>query len=67
MLSRIFEVEDMDCIFLQTTTVITRRAHAVMHCIPVPKESADMMPMYFKKAIEECETEWSMNKKLVSQ
>ena len=67
ILSRVFEAEDKDCIFLQTTTVLSRRTHAVVHCVPVPKESAHMMPMYFKKGIEECEAEWSMNKKLVSQ
>lgn len=38
----------------------------VLECIPLDKSDASLAPMYFKKAIDESETEWSQNKKLVS-
>lgn len=37
-----------------------------IECVPLPKEEGDMAPIYFKKAIDECEMEWSQNKKLIS-
>ena len=33
--------------------------------IPVPREEGFMTPMYFKKAIMECDEEWAQNKKYV--
>ena len=39
--------------------------HMQLECIPLPKEIGESAPMYFKKALLECETEWSMNKKIV--
>ena len=37
----------------------------VIHCVPLPKEVGDLAPIYFKKAIMECESEWAQNKKLI--
>lgn len=39
--------------------------HMQLECVPLPDESADLAPMYFKKALLECETEWAINKKIV--
>ncbi|XP_015434949.1 PREDICTED: CWF19-like protein 2 [Dufourea novaeangliae] len=39
--------------------------HMQLECVPLPKEIGELVPMYFKKALLECETEWSMNKKVI--
>lgn len=39
--------------------------HMQLECVPLPKEIGELIPMYFKKALLECETEWSMNKKII--
>ena len=37
----------------------------VIHCVPIPFEISHLAPIYFKKAIMECEKEWAQNKKCV--
>nr|XP_056714106.1 CWF19-like protein 2 [Euleptes europaea] len=64
-LVKMFEAEELDCIFLETHLSTKRRYHMVYECIPLPREVGDMAPIYFKKAIMECDEEWSMNKKLI--
>ncbi|XP_077197687.1 CWF19-like protein 2 isoform X2 [Paroedura picta] len=64
-LVKMFEAEDLDCVFLETNLSTKKRDHMVYECIPLPKEVGDMAPIYFKKAIMECDEEWSMNKKLI--
>ena len=33
--------------------------HATVECVPIPDAVAESAPMYFKKAIDEAESEWS--------
>uniref|UniRef100_A0A3Q0R5I1 Cwf19-like C-terminal domain-containing protein n=1 Tax=Amphilophus citrinellus TaxID=61819 RepID=A0A3Q0R5I1_AMPCI len=60
-----FEAQELDCVFMETNMNPRRRQHMVLECIPLPKELGDMAPIYFKKAIMECDEEWAMNKKVV--
>lgn len=39
--------------------------HMQLECVPLPKKVGELAPIYFKKALLECETEWSMNKKII--
>ncbi|KAM6946008.1 CWF19-like protein 2 [Aplochiton taeniatus] len=64
-LVRMFETQDMDCVFMETHLSPKRRVHMVLECIPLPRELGDMAPIYYKKAIMECDDEWAMNKKVV--
>ncbi|XP_037533944.1 CWF19-like protein 2 [Nematolebias whitei] len=64
-LVRMFESQELDCVFMETHMNPRRRQHMVLECIPLPKELGDMAPIYFKKAIMECDEEWAMNKKIV--
>uniref|UniRef100_A0A8D3CRK0 CWF19-like protein 2 n=1 Tax=Scophthalmus maximus TaxID=52904 RepID=A0A8D3CRK0_SCOMX len=64
-LVRMFESQELDCVFMETHMNPRRRQHMVLECIPLPRELGDMAPIYFKKAIMECDEEWAMNKKLV--
>ncbi|KAJ7995290.1 hypothetical protein DPEC_G00243000 [Dallia pectoralis] len=64
-LVRMFEDQDQDCVFMETHMNVKRRQHMVLECIPLPRELGDMAPIYFKKAIMECDEEWAMNTKVV--
>ncbi|XP_033631747.1 CWF19-like protein 2 [Asterias rubens] len=64
-LTKMFEDQDKDAIFLETCMKARSQRHMVIECVPVPKEIGDMAPIYFKKAIQESESEWTQNKKLV--
>ncbi|XP_056139569.1 CWF19-like protein 2 [Lampris incognitus] len=64
-LVRTFESQDLDCVFMETHINPRRRQHMVLECIPLPRELGDMAPIYFKKAIMECDEEWANNKKVV--
>ncbi|KAF3692870.1 CWF19-like protein 2 [Channa argus] len=64
-LVRMFESQELDCVFMETHMNLRRKQHMVLECIPLPRELGDMAPIYFKKAIMECDEEWAMNKKIV--
>ncbi|XP_077467318.1 CWF19-like protein 2 isoform X2 [Stigmatopora argus] len=64
-LVRMFESQEQDCVFMEMHMNPRRRQHMVLECIPLPRELGDMAPIYFKKAIMECDDEWAMNKKVV--
>uniref|UniRef100_A0A6Q2XP38 CWF19-like protein 2 n=1 Tax=Esox lucius TaxID=8010 RepID=A0A6Q2XP38_ESOLU len=64
-LVQMFENQDQDCVFMETHMNVKRRQHMVLECIPLPRELGDMAPIYFKKALMECDEEWAMNKKVV--
>ncbi|CAL8350754.1 unnamed protein product [Lota lota] len=65
-LVRMFESQEQDCVFMETHMNPRRRQHMVLECVPLPRELGDMAPIYFKKAIMECDEEWAMNKKVVN-
>lgn len=65
-LTKMFASSDDDIIFFETAMYLNRFPHMSLHCVPLPREQGDLAPIYFKKAIDESETEWSSNKKLVS-
>lgn len=60
-----FEEMGKDTVFMETAVAFHHHPHAVIECIPVPMDIGNLAPMYFKKAIMECESEWAQNKKLV--
>ncbi|KAI5625453.1 CWF19-like protein 2 [Silurus asotus] len=64
-LVQMFESQGLDCVFLETHMNPKKRIHMLYECVPLPRELGDMAPIYFKKAIMECDEEWAMNKKLV--
>nr|XP_037277176.1 CWF19-like protein 2 isoform X1 [Rhipicephalus microplus] len=64
-LTKMFEEMGKDTVFMETAVAFRHHPHAVIECIPVPLDVGNLAPMYFKKAIMECEREWAQNKKLV--
>ena len=64
-LVRMFKSRDEDCVFIETAMSFKKHPHMIIECIPVPEDMGSMAPMYFQKAIQECEYEWSDNKKLI--
>lgn len=65
-LVKMFAAADEDVIFFETAVHLNRFPHMFITCVPLPKEQGDLAPIYFKKAIDESETEWASNKKLIS-
>ncbi|KMT18469.1 hypothetical protein BVRB_2g026120 isoform A [Beta vulgaris subsp. vulgaris] len=63
-----FAKQDREVIFLETVLWLAQqRRHCLIECIPLPKDLAKEAPLYFKKAIDEAEDEWSQHnaKKLI--
>lgn len=64
-LTEMFNNEDLYPIFFEVYKKHHKFSHMQLECIPLPKEFGESAPMYFKKALLECETEWSVNKKII--
>ena len=62
---KMFRSRDEDCVFLETAMGFKKHPHMVLECIPISDDLGSMAPMYFQKAIQECENEWTDNKKLI--
>ncbi|KAG0566602.1 hypothetical protein KC19_7G076500 [Ceratodon purpureus] len=61
-LVRMFDEQNKEAIFLETAMHLTRqKRHCVVECIPIPSSFAKDAPLYFKKAIDEAESEWSQH------
>jgi len=59
-LVRMFAQEGKECCFIETAMNLGHAGrHAVVECIPISADVAARAPMYFKKAIDEAESEWS--------
>jgi hypothetical protein len=59
------DADDRDCVFFESSMGLNHHPHMVVECVPLPREMGDDAPMFFQKAIQESESEWSHNKKLV--
>ncbi|KAK2977732.1 hypothetical protein RJ640_026975 [Escallonia rubra] len=63
-----FAKQEKDVVFLETVMGLAQqRRHCLVECIPLPRDIAKAAPLYFKKAIDEAEDEWSQHnaKKLI--
>ncbi len=43
-----FEDDGKDAIFLETCMNPKKQRHMCIECVPVPKETGDLAPIYFK-------------------
>ncbi|PSN37445.1 CWF19-like protein 2 [Blattella germanica] len=64
-ITAMFQKLDQDVVFFESAMYLNKFPHMLIECVPMPRETGDLAPIYFKKAILECETEWATNKKLV--
>lgn len=64
-LTRMFSDREMDVVFMETYTSSKSRSHMYIECVPLPQDLGQLAPMYFKKALQECDQEWSENKKVI--
>lgn len=63
-----FGKQGKDAVFIETVLGLAQqRRHCMVECIPLPQDVAKQGPVYFKKAIDEAEDEWSQHnaKKLI--
>ncbi|EGT60155.1 hypothetical protein CAEBREN_19879, partial [Caenorhabditis brenneri] len=61
----LWKEQNRDCIFFEMSRHVDSNPHVYIECVPVDQEIGDMAPIYFKKAINECEGEYMDNKKLI--
>lgn len=62
-LTQMFKSRKMDVCFFETARYLHKKPHMTIHC--VPNRNFELLPFYFKKAIQESESDWSTNKQLV--
>ncbi|KAL4590336.1 hypothetical protein LXL04_003265 [Taraxacum kok-saghyz] len=63
-----FAKQEKEVVFLETVMGLAKQTrHCLIECIPLPPDVAKQAPLYFKKAIDEAEEEWSQHnaKKLI--
>ncbi|XP_027940422.1 CWF19-like protein 2 [Vigna unguiculata] len=63
-----FAKQGKEVVFIETVMGLAQqRRHCMVECIPLPQDIAKEAPLYFKKAIDEAEDEWSQHnaKKLI--
>src|SRR4029434_4120077 len=56
-LVKMFEDQDLDCVFMETHMNLKKRMHMVFECVPLPKELGDMAPIYFKAVTAQSHTQ----------
>ncbi|KAL3649076.1 hypothetical protein CASFOL_005479 [Castilleja foliolosa] len=63
-----FAKQEKEVVFFETVMGLAQqRRHCMIECVPLPRDVAKQAPVYFKKAIDEAEDEWSQHnaKKLI--
>ncbi|CAO4371995.1 unnamed protein product [Caenorhabditis nigoni] len=61
----LWKEQGKDCVFFEMARHVDSNPHLYVECVPLEQEIGDMAPIYFKKAINECEGEYMDNKKLI--
>ena len=64
-LVKMFDAKRLDCVFYEHYSTEKKFAHFVLECIPLDMSVSNMAPIYFKKAIQEAESEWAENKSII--
>ena len=60
-----FSAHNLRPVFLETVVNLKRKPHTFIDCIPVDAEMASDLPIYYHKAINDSESEWSQHRKLI--
>lgn len=61
-LIQMFMAAGQEVLFLEVATQLSGgRRHAVLEAVPLPPGAAAKAPMYFKKALQEAESEWAQH------
>lgn len=48
VLTKMFREADQDMVIFETAVFIKRHPHMFLECIPMPKETGELAPIYFK-------------------
>ena len=52
VLTKMFEEDGNDCMFMEICKNLKYFPHMYIDCVPVPKETGDLAPMYFKVGVD---------------
>ncbi|CAD5219719.1 unnamed protein product [Bursaphelenchus xylophilus] len=58
--------DDEDCVFIETAKNVKNTLHMNIECIPLPRESGDLAPIYFKQALEQAGERWGTHRKIIN-
>ncbi|TPX47819.1 hypothetical protein SeLEV6574_g02444 [Synchytrium endobioticum] len=64
-LIQMFAKENKAAIFMEQVINFKWQRHTVIECVPIPADSYDDAPAFFKEAIMTADEEWSQHKKLI--
>lgn len=65
-LVKMWKAQDKDVVFMETVMNVKKGRQTALHCIALgPEEGGDIAPMVFKKAIQECDEQWSTHQKVI--
>ncbi|XP_060664449.1 CWF19-like protein 2 homolog [Drosophila nasuta] len=64
-MARLFAAQGKDVVFFEVANKLHKQQHMTIHCVPVAQAQGELVPFYFKKAIQESEEEWSTNRQLI--
>ncbi|KAJ1769732.1 Pre-mRNA-splicing factor cwf19 [Coemansia sp. RSA 1813] len=66
-LMQMFAARGQGVVFLETvvSTSPARAHHSMIECIPMPMDTAQDAPAYFKESILDASDEWSQNRKII--
>ncbi|PRP77455.1 hypothetical protein PROFUN_14343 [Planoprotostelium fungivorum] len=64
-LTRMFAAEKREPVFTEVATELKKSRHTFIECIPLEKRDAEQAPIFFRKSIQESESEWAQHKKLI--
>jgi len=64
-LTSMYDKMDYGVVFIETYINIEKSPHSIVEVIAMPRKIHDEIPMYFKKALNELESEWATHKKII--
>jgi len=64
-LEKMFRSFNKEVVFCETVMQLKKKRHTIIECFSMSRDEFAQAPMYFKKAIQESESEWSQHKKLI--
>lgn len=60
-----FDKQDKDVIFFENAVKLSNMPHCIIECVALPRSVTAKSELYFRKGIDEMESEWSVHKKRI--
>ena len=60
-----FDKKDLEVLFFENAFNLEKLPHSIIEVIALPRKRAADLSIYFKKGMEDMESEWSVHKKII--